>query len=314
MTALVTTSTGLAVPSGADESIPEWRLVAAAFLGSYRNANTRQNYTAALKVWFGWCRQHGLDPLRSIRRHHIEAWMRHMEEVQGLAVRTIVGRLNALSGYYKTAVMDGYLEGSPTAYVKRPRIERVSTTDYLTRVELGRVIEEAEAKRPRDCAIVCLLGLNGLRVGELIGLDIEDLGRDRGYRTIFVRRKGDKTQTIPLSPRTQWAIEQTVGDRTSGPLFESLRTPGRRLSRNDVQQLVKRYAKLAKIPLNKSISPHSFRHSFVTLSLDAGVNQRDVMNSAGHTDPRMTSYYDRNRESLAHNATHQLTAFVEGAI
>ena len=313
-TALVTTATGLAVPSGADESIPEWRIVAAAFLGSYRNPKTRQNYANGLKAWFAWCRQHGLDPLRSVKRPHIEMWMRQMEEVDGLAMRTICGRLNAISGYYRTAVMDGYIEGSPVTYVKRPRIERVSSTNYLTRVELGRVLEEAEKKRPRDVAILCLLGLNGLRCSEVVGIDIEDMGRERGYKTILVHRKGDKTQTIPLSPRTQWAIEQTVGDRTSGPLFTSLRTPGKRITPRDIQGMVKRYAKLAKVPPTKRISPHSFRHSFVTLSLDAGVSTRDVMNSAGHSDPRMTSYYDRNRESLAHNATHQLTAFVEGAI
>lgn len=312
--ALVSTATGLAIPTGTDESIPEWKIVAAAFLGSYRNANTRRGYAQTLNVWFAWCRQHGLDPLRSIKRHHIELWLRQIEEVEGLMPRTICGRLNGLAGYYKTAVMDGYLEGSPMAYVKRPRVERVSSTDYLTRVELGRVIEEAEKRRPRDVAICCLLGLNGLRVSEVIGIDIEDLGRERGYKTAIVRRKGDKTQTIPLSPRTAWAVEQTVGSRTSGPLFTSLRTPGKRLARNDIQGMVKRYARKAMVPINKSISPHSFRHSFVTLSLDAGVSTRDVMNSAGHADPRMTAYYDRNRESLAHNATHQLTAFVEGAI
>lgn len=67
------------------------------------------------------------------------------------------------------------------------------------------------------------------------------------------------------------------------------------------------------LPLKKRISPHSFRHAFVTLSLDCGVSERDIQNSTGHADPRMISYYDRNRESLARNATHALTAYVAGA-
>lgn len=310
---LKTLANGLVVPYEEPQAAPDWQVCAASFLSSYRNANTRNNYAIALKAWFTWCRSHQLDPLKSVRRTHIQLWMREMEELEGKSVHTVVHRLNALSGYYRTAVLDGYIEGSPCAYIRRPRIERVSKTAYLTRVELGQIIELAEKRSSRDCAIVCLLGLNGLRVSEVVGIDVEDISRERGYKTIFVRRKGDKTQTIPLSPRTSWAIEQLVDGRTGGPLFESMRTPGKRLSRGDVQRLVKRYAEWAGIR-GKSISPHSFRHSFVTLSLDAGVSARDVQNSAGHADARMTSYYDRNRESLARNATHQLTAFVEGAI
>lgn len=314
MSTLMTTASGLAIPTPERDDLPDWKRCAAAFLIRYRNANTRQNYAKALEVWFRWCRDHGLDPLRSVKRHHVEHWMRHMEDVEGKAPTTVVHRLNALSGYYKIAVMDGYIDGSPVFNILRPRIERVSTTNYLTRVELGRVFQVAEERGDnRDLAILCLLGLNGLRCSEVVGIDIEDLGRERGYKTIFVRRKADRTQTIPLSPRTTWAIEQCVGDRTSGPLFVSKRTANKRIERGDVQRLVKRYTKWAGIT-HKRISPHSFRHSFVTLSLDAGVSARDVQNSAGHADARMTSYYDRNRESLARNATHTLTAFVEGAI
>lgn len=310
---LKTMGSGLMVPYEEPTTIPDWQVVAMSFLGSYRKESTRRGYELSLRKWFEWCRKRQIPPLLA-KRVHVELWMREMEEIDGLAMRTIVGRLNALSGYYKTAQMDGFIDSmSPVDHVRRPRIERVSTTAYLTRVELGNVIEIAEKRSARDCAIVCLLGLNGLRVSEVVGIDVEDLGRERGYKTIFVRRKGDKTQTIPLSPRTSWAIEQTVGDRESGPLFTSMRTDGRRISRGDVQRLVKRYAKWAGIR-GKKISPHSFRHSFVTLSLDAGVSSRDVQNSAGHADARMTAYYDRNRESLARNATHQLTAFVEGAI
>lgn len=315
---IVTTSvqlhaSGLAIPVEKERTIPQWEAIAREFLASYRNANTRKNYAQGLRAWFQWCRNRGLEPLQSVRRHDIELWLREMEEVDGLALSTVVHRLNAISGYYKRAYVDGHIPGTPLVGVRRPRIERVSTSTYLTRVELGRVLEVAEKRNDmRDLAILCLLGLNGLRVSELVGINVEDVDRERGYRTILVHRKGDRTQKIPLAYRTTWAVDQVIAGRVSGPLFLSKRTPNKRISRGDVQRLVKRYARWAGIV--KNIHPHSFRHSFVTLSLDAGSSTRDVQNSSGHADPRMVSYYDRNRESLSSNTTHTLAAFVDGAI
>lgn len=295
------------------ETIPEYERVAMAFLASYRNVQTRTNYGQALKAWFGWCVEvRGIDPLRDVKRPHIELWLRVMEEQQGLAPRTVAGRCNALSGYYRTAVLDGWRDDSPMTYIKRPRIDRVSSTEAPNRTELHAMLKAAEAHSMRDLAILCLLGLNGLRVSEVVGIDIEDMQVERGYKLITVRRaKTDRVQRVPLAYRASWAVEATVGDRTEGPLFVS-KWSGERIGRGDVQRLVKGYAKKAGIH-RKRISPHSLRHAFVTLSLNAGVSPRDVQHSAGHTDPRSTSYYDRKREDHTTNATHSLTAFVEGA-
>lgn len=294
------------------ETVPRYQRVALAFLASYRNEHTRTGYEQSLRAWFAWCLDRGLDPLADVKRPHIETWLRFMEERQGLALRTIAGRCNALSGYYRIAVCDGFRDDSPMAFVKRPRIERLSSTAAPSRTELHTMLKLAEAHSIRDLAILCLLGLNGLRVSEVVGIDIEDMEVERGYKLVTVRRKFDRVQRIPLAYRAAWAVEETVAGRTNGPLFVSKRNPDARLSRNDVGRLVKDYAKKAGI-VKKRITPHSLRHAFVTLSLNAGVKARDVQHSAGHTDPRSTSYYDRKREDHTTNATHSLTAFVEGA-
>lgn len=296
-----------------NESIPEYQRVAAAFLASYRNVSTRTNYAQALKAWFAWCVEvRGIDPLRDVQRPHIELWLRVLEDQEGKAPRTIAGRCNALSGYYRTAELDGWRGDDPMGHVKRPRIDRVSSTEAPSRTELHAMLKCAEAHSMRDLAALCLLGLNGLRVGELVAIDIEDMLVERGYKLITVRRaKTDRVQRVPLSYRAAWAVEGTVGDRTEGPLFVSAWS-GNRLTRGDVQRLVKKYAREAGIH-RKRITPHSLRHAFVTLSLNAGVSPRDVQHSAGHTDPRSTAYYDRKREDHTTNATHALTAFVEGA-
>lgn len=303
----------VAVDPFTSEELPEYQRVAAKFLISFRNENTRTNYAQALGAWFEWCVNKGLDPLHGAKRSHIEFWLRYQEDTLGLAPRTILGRCNALSGYYKMAVMDGHIEGSPMVWVKRPKIERKSTTNHLTGPELARVIEAAAKKRVRDEAIFCLLGYNGIRVGELVGIDIEHLDKDRGFTTVRITRKGGNMQVLPLAQRTAYAISRTVGDRTEGPLFVSIWDPTKRISRGDVQRLVKKYAKDAGIT-KKRVSPHSFRHSFITLALDAGVPQRDVQRSAGHADARMTAYYDHGSSGLSKDATFGVAAWVEGMI
>lgn len=294
------------------EEVPEYQRVALAFLASYRNQSTRNGYQVSLLRWFGWCLDHSIEPLRGVKRPHIDLWLRVMEDQQGLAPRTIAGRCNALAGYYKYAVMEGHLEASPMVWVKRPRIERKSSTKHLTGPELGRIIEDAANRRVRDEAIFCLLGYNGLRVAELVGINVEDLDRDRGFSTVTVTRKGGYRQTLPTAQRTAWAIQRHVGNRAEGPLFTSLHNPEKRVDRNDIGRLVKTYAKRAGI--TKRISPHSFRHSFITLALDAGVPQREVQRSAGHADARMTNYYDHGSTGYGKDPTFGVSAHVEGMI
>lgn len=282
--------------------------MAAGFLAGFRGV-TRKQYATNLRHWFAFCHHYGV-PVLEAKRAHGDLYLRWLEEDRGLALSTICGRMSPVIGFYRYAIAEEVILSSGVLHVKRPWVERVSTTNYLSRTELIDVMTLAEKTSKRDHAICCLLGLNGMRVSELVGIDIERLGRDRGFYTVTILRKGGKTQTLPLSPRTAWAVEEHIGDRTGGPLFLN-RRGDHRLPRFSVNCIVKRLVRTAGI--DKRISPHSFRHSFVTLSLDAGVSSRDVQNSAGHSDQRMVSYYDRNKTSLARNATHALSAYVEGA-
>lgn len=295
-----------------DEDIPEYQRVALAFLAGYRVATTRTNYGQSLRYFFEWCHSRGLEPLRGIKRPHIELWLRIQEDQQGLAPRTINGRCIALGQYYRYACMEGYIESSPMAWVKRPRIDRKTSSNHLTGPELGRFIEKASVTRVRDEAIFCLLGYNGIRVGELCSLNVEDIHHDKGFTTIKFIRKGGAMQMLPLAQRTAWALSRYVGDRTEGALFVSLRDPSKRLDRNAVGNLVKSYCK--QLGITKRITPHSFRHSFITLALDAGVSQREVQRDAGHADARMVQYYDHGSSGFGKSATFGVAAWVEGMI
>ena len=151
--------------------------------------------------------------------------------------------------------------------------------------------------------------MNGLRVSEAIGADIERLGLERGHRTLTIVRKGAKIVTIPLAPRTARAVDLAVGERSEGPIF--ITGDGTRLDRHAAGRIVRRVARRAGI--TKRVGPHTLRHAFITAALDAGVPLRDVQEAASHADPRTTMRYDRARVSLDRHATYIVATFIAGA-
>ena len=155
-------------------------------------------------------------------------------------------------------------------------------------------------RRTRSRARVSLGVERAADLSEALGADIDNLDVNRGHRTLFIHRRGNKTATIPLSPRTARALDLYIGERESGPIFMN-HDGTHRLDRHASARIVRRLTKAAGI--DKRISPHSLRHSFITAALDAGVPLRDVQEAASHSDPRTTMRYDRGRGSLDRHAT-----------
>src|SRR3954447_7401239 len=162
---------------------------------------------------------------------------------------------------------------------------------------------------PQEHALLSLLALNGLRVSEAIGANIEQLGLERGHRTLTILRKGGKIVMIPLAPRTARAVDLAIGERSDGPIFQA--DDGDRLDRHTAARIVRRVARRAGIA--KKVGPHTLRHAFITAALDAGVPLRDVQEAASHADPRTTMRYDRARVSLDRHATYIVSTFIAGA-
>ena len=179
----------------------------------------------------------------------------------------------------------------------------------LDRNEVGALLVSAGLGPVNEHALISLLALNGLRVSEATGANIEALGLERGHRTLTVLRKGGKIVTIPLAPRTARAVDLAIGERTHGPIF--IRADGQRLDRHGAARIVRRVARRAGV--QKRIGPHTLRHAFITAALDAGVPLRDVQEAASHADPRTTMRYDRARVSLDRHATYIVSTFIAGA-
>lgn len=284
-------------------------LVVTGYLARYPSS-TRANLSIHLRHWFEFCQQIGVNPLEA-RRAHIEAFGRWLDEIRHYKPRTQAQKISAVCGLYRFAFLDGYLQVDPAAHVRRPTVEWISSTQGLTRTEFADMLRAAEQAGPMQYALVCLLGMNGLRIGETCAANIRDLGYVRGYRTIYLpHRKGGKVGTLALNQRTAWAVDQAIAGR--GPDEPILLTAtGTRMNRKAAGRTVKRLA--AQVGITKRIHPHSFRHTFVTLALDAGVPERDIIDSTGHSSSSMVRYYDRNRGAVERNATHAVAAFVGAA-
>ena len=189
---------------------------AAGFLAGF-SGRTREAYTLDLRQFIIWCDQHRLR-LFDVTRTHIELYARELEDL-GRAPATIGRRLSTLAGFYRYAAEEGVIEHSPAVHARRPRLDYESHAVGLDRNELGAFLVAAGLSSPRDHALCSLLALNGLRISEALGADIEQLGLERGHRTVVVHRKGGKTVTIPLAPRTARAIDLAVGERLEGAVF-----------------------------------------------------------------------------------------------
>jgi len=152
-------------------------------------------------------------------------------------------------------------------HVRRPRIDYESHATGLDRNEIGALLVAAGLGSAAEHALVSLLALNGLRVSEATGADIENLGTERGHRILAIVRKGGKKAVIPLAPRTARAIDLAIGERCEGPIFVT--AAGQRLDRHGVGRIVRRVARRAG--LAKKIGPHTLRHAFITAAQMSGV-------------------------------------------
>ncbi len=150
---------------------------------------------------------------------------------------------------------------------------------------------------PAEHALISLLALNGLRVSEATGADIQALGVERGHRTLVITRKGGKVVTIPLAPRTARTIDLAIGERCDGPVF--LTADGRRLDRRGAGRIVRRVARRAGI--NKRVGPHTLRHVHHHGARRRGPAPRRA-GSRFPCRPENHHAYDRARASLDRHA------------
>ena len=266
--------------------------------------------------------RHALDAYRAWRGNAFLTWREEEADTfrdylfqlmkQDRQRSTIRLHFAALRSFYKFLVLRRGLANSPVAGIQLPKVARtlpvvlnVSQINELLALPLRR---EPDPKAPpwlplRDAAILELFYSCGLRISELIGLDVRDV--DFIGETVLIRGKGAKERIVPVGGPAMNAIRRyrEAAAVSNGPLFLSkLRS---RITQQAVDLLLKKYLKLSNIPF--PISPHKLRHSFATHLLDAGADLRSVQAMLGHASLSTTQIYThvtRERLKEAYDSAH----------
>jgi len=231
----------------------------------------------------------------------VRAYLAHLH-TRGLAPQSIGRALASLRTYFRFLVAEGVASSSPAESVPHPRGDQ-RTPDVADRYAIEALLEtfpDTSAGR-RDCAMVELLYAAGLRVGELVALDLADV--QLGQRIVRVRGKGRKERLVPFGRPAARALEAYLPERAlwrrklvdeQDPLFVNQR--GGRLSARSVRraldQAVRRTADLSHL------HPHALRHAFATHLLEAGMDLRAIQELLGHSSLATTQVY--TKVDLAH--------------
>jgi integrase/recombinase XerD len=250
MTNIASTSVVVYDPDRVDPA----HVALAGFLGGYRGLTCD---ALDLRQFVAFCSRRHLG-LFEVRRSDIESFGRELE-ARGRATAAIAPRLCTVAGFYRYAEEEGMIVHSPAIHVRRPRIDYESHAIGLDRNEVGALLVATGLGPAADHALISLLALNGLRVSEAIGADIEALGIERGHRSLTIVRKGGKTVTIPLAPRTARAVDLAIGERDSGPIFVT--GDAHRLDRHGAARIVRPVARRAVHPHVRACPARSRRAS-----------------------------------------------------
>lgn len=211
------------------------------------------------------------------------------------ARRSLARKLSALRSFYLFLVKEGHCESSPVAPVRTPKMER-KLPGFLYVDEMRELLELPDvstALGARDRAIMETLYASGMRVSELVSLDVTSIDPASGIVLVF--GKGSKERYVPLGEYAIRSLEhylrtarpQLLNSREEPALFLNRR--GTRLSDRSVRRMIDSW--VDRLALNKRVSPHTFRHSFATHLLEAGADLRTVQEMLGHEHLSTTQVY-----------------------
>lgn len=274
-----------------------------------RSAHTVRAYLADVYSLLGFAVQEGIRDLDQLELGSLRRWLGAQSEA-GMARATLARRAATARSFTKWALREELIATDPAIRLQAPKRGK-SLPGVLQQQQILRVVDSLDAAAAdggplalRDRAMVELLYATGVRVGELAGLDIDDMNPDR--RTLRVIGKGNKERTVPFGVPAALAIDDwlrrgrpALATATSGPaLFLGVR--GKRVDPRQVRAVVA--VLLQELGDTAATGPHALRHSAATHLLDGGADLRAVQEILGHSSLATTQVYthvsvDRLRKS-----------------
>jgi site-specific recombinase XerD len=290
-------------------------------------------------AWLPWCDQAGLDPLDDdhVRPAVLLAWTTALER-WGDSESTRSRRLSCVGSWYRYLLRESVVSRNPVAVLlpeERPRssaqIHETSPLASPSRKQVEALLRAADVDSPRSAAVISLLVCTGIRVSAAVDADeddlgtvqvIDDLGMVRDHRTLWVTLKGGKRKQIALPPLAWHRLEAhlagrpretlpAVGPGTAPRRPLIVRSTGRRMTRQEVNRLVRRIADKAGLS-DIDLSPHCLRLAYIGDLLADGVSLRDVQLAVGHRDPRTTARYDNRHLSPDRDPSYRRAAQFQG--
>ena len=237
----------------------------------------------------------GVEP-ENISMNQIQEFLNHVDAI-GLNKRTQARILSGIRGFYKYLMIEEVIDIDPTGLIEGPKIGR-KLPEVLSIKEIDDIEASIDLSKPegqRNKTMVETLYSCGLRVSELVNLKLTDLFFEQGF--IKVVGKGNKERLVPIGEKAIKEINLYIGTRNSvtsqinrdSENIIFLNRRGSKLTREMIFTIIKKHAKLAGI--KKSISPHTFRHSFATHLVEGGADLRAVQEMLGHESIQTTEIY-----------------------
>lgn len=258
--------------------------------------HTLRNYGSDLEQFAGYFEAGGAKApaFEQIDLALLREWLGGLYD-QKLTVVTVRRKLASVRAVFKFSLQEGVISKNPATRLRTPKVKQrlpevmsaEKTNNLLDAVESGEVIEMPE--KERDIALLELMYGCGIRVSELVGINLEDI--DLRGRWLRVRGKGNKERQVPVGVRAIEAVNVYLESRQALPAERALFLNSRkaRLGDRQVRRLVKLYAVL--VAGDSSVHPHSFRHAYATHLLSDGADLRSIQELLGHARLSTTQKY-----------------------
>ncbi|PJM58010.1 site-specific tyrosine recombinase XerD [Staphylococcus haemolyticus] len=256
--------------------------------------NTIGAYRRDLKKYQLYMQEQKIAHIDFIDRQTIQECLGSLID-QGASAKSIARFISTIRSFHQFALREKYAAKDPTVLIETPKYEK-KLPDFLDVEEVIQLLETPDLTKNngyRDRTILELLYATGMRVTELIQIEIDDVNLIMGFVKVF--GKGNKERIIPLGDTVIEYLDTYINNVRSQLLKKTvtnvlfLNLHGRPLTRQGIWKLIKQYGLRANI--NKTLTPHTLRHSFATHLLENGADLRAVQEMLGHSDISTTQLY-----------------------
>lgn len=271
--------------------------------------NTLQSYRRDIEQYTTYLREINATNISATNKTTVIAYLLHLQK-KGRATSTISRNLASIRSFYQFLHKNKIIDLDPTSELESPKVEK-KLPQILSTQEVELLLDQPKCldlKGIRDKAMLELLYATGIRVSELISLNLTDINLDLGF---IKCNKGTRERSIPIGSISVAAVNEyllksrnfLIQDANEEALFVNVN--GKRLTRQGFWKIIKHYKNQANI--NKDITPHTLRHSFAAHLLENGADLRSIQEMLGHSDISSTQIYAqiaKNKIKEIYKKTH----------